>query len=148
MLFRSLEPLQGWLQRFLSGEALQTVMHGPWAPRCPWRSPSWLYHLALSEEWQAARAAGVYARSSRGLSLDQVGFIHASYAHQIACTHERFYGDLPAGAVRLLTLDPSRLAAAGVGVVAEPAPENGELFPHLYGAIPREAVLRDEPYPP
>jgi glutathione S-transferase/uncharacterized protein (DUF952 family)/rhodanese-related sulfurtransferase len=142
-----LEALQTWLQRFLASEALHSVMHGPWAPRRPWHSPSWLYHLALSEEWHAGRAAGVYARSSRGLALEQVGFIHASYVHQIAATHGRFYADLPAGAVRLLTLDPARLAAAGVAVVAEPAPESGELFPHLYGAIPIAAVLQDAPYP-
>ena len=142
-----LASLQDWLQRFLASEALQTVMQDPWAPRSPWRSPGWLYHLALNEEWREARAAGLYTRSSRGLSLEQVGFIHASHAHQIAGTYARFYADLPAGAVRLLTLDPARLAACGVAVVAEPAPESGELFPHLLGALPIEAVLRDEPYP-
>ena len=145
---RGLEAVHSWLQRFLDSDTLRAVMQEPWAPRSPWRSPGWLYHLALSEEWQGARAEGVYCRSSRGLSLQQVGFIHASHAHQIAGTYRRFYADLPAGAVRLLTIDPARLAAAGVAVVAEPAPESGELFPHLYGALPTEAVLRDEPYPP
>jgi glutathione S-transferase len=82
------------------------------------------------------------------MDLEQVGFLHASYAHQIDGTHARFYADLPAGAVRLLTIDPARLQEAGVDVIAEPAPESGELFPHLYGALPTDAVLRDEPYPP
>ena len=143
-----LEALQAWLQRFLASEALQAVMQEPWASRSPWRSPSWLYHLALTEEWRAAQAAGVYRRSTRGMDLEQVGFLHASYAHQIDGTHARFYADLPAGAVRLLTIDPARLQEAGVDVLAEPAPESGELFPHLYGALPTDAVLRDEPYPP
>lgn len=143
-----LEAVHSWLRHFLDSDALRAVMQEPWAPRSPWRSPGWLYHLALSEEWQGARAEGVYDRSSRGLSLQQVGFIHASHVHQIAGTYRRFYADLPAGAVRLLTIDPARLAAVGVAVVAEPAPESGELFPHLYGALPAGAVLRDEPYPP
>lgn len=143
-----LAAVQRWLERFLASEALQTVMQGPWAPRSPWRSPSWLYHLALAEEWHEAKAAGLYRRSTRGMDLEQVGFIHASYADQIAGTHARFYADLPARSLRLLTLDPARLAAAGVAVIAEPAPESGERFPHLYGALPIEAVLRDEPYPP
>ena len=143
-----LAALQTWLQRFLAGDALQTVMQVPWAPRAPWRSPGWLYHLALSEEWRQARAAGVYSRSTRGRSLEEVGFLHASYAHQIAGTYARFYADLPAGAVRLLTLDPARLAAAGLAVREEPAPGSGELFPHLYGALPLEAVLHEEPWPP
>jgi len=143
-----LAALQTWLQRFLASDALQAVLQGPWAPRAPWRSPGWLYHLALSEEWREARAPGVYSRSTRGRSLEQVGFLHASYAHQIAGTYARFYADLPAGAVRLLTIDPARLAAVGLAVIAEPAPGSGELFPHLYGALPLEAVLRDEPWPP
>jgi glutathione S-transferase len=143
-----LAPLQTWLQRFLASKALLAVMQPPWAHRAPWRSPGWLYHLALSEEWQEAQAAGVYSRSTRGRSLEEVGFLHASHAHQIAGTYARFYADLPVGAVRLLTLDPARLAAAGLAVIEEPAPGSGELFPHLYGALPLEAVLRDEPWPP
>ena len=42
---------------------------------------------------------------------------------------------------------PARLAAAGVPVRLEPAPDSGELFPHLYGALPLEAVVLAEAYP-
>jgi uncharacterized protein (DUF952 family) len=49
--------------------------------------------------------------------------------------------------VLLLTLDPQRLAAAGLALRWEPAPGSGELFPHLYGALPVEAVLLAEPFP-
>ncbi len=139
-----LSALQGWLRRFLEGPDLAAVMGPPWAARQPWRSPRLLYHLALAEEWQAARAAGVYRRSSRGLGLEEVGFIHASDAHQLADTFARFYGD--ARSVVLLTIDPQRLQRAGVAVKREPAPPCGELFPHLYGPLPLEAVLQSEPY--
>jgi glutathione S-transferase len=146
----NLAALQNWLGRFEASAELATVMEPPWGQRQPWRSPRWLYHLALPEEWHQARTNGVYCRSTRGLGLEQVGFIHASYAHQLAATYARFYGD--AGPVVLLTIDPSRLEQAGVPVRAEPGglnPEAGaELFPHLYGPLPLTAVLAAAPYQP
>jgi glutathione S-transferase len=139
-----LGPLQGWLARFLEGPELAAVLEPPWAQRSPWHSPGWIYHLALRDEWQEARVAGEYRRSTRGLSLEQVGFIHASYAHQVPSSFERFYRE--AGAVVLLAIDPNRLEKNGVAVRPEPAPESGELFPHLYGALPLEAVVLVERY--
>ena len=70
--------LQAWLGRFLGGSELAAVQEFPWAARPPWRSHGWLYHLALRPEWQVARADGVYRRSTRGRSLESVGFIHLS----------------------------------------------------------------------
>jgi len=139
--------LQAWLQRLLAGAELRAVLEPPWAARCPWRSPSWLYHLALARDWQAARAEGVYRLATRGRTLDEVGFIHLSHAHQVGPTARRFYGDLPRGELVLLHLEPERLAAAGLAVRHEPAPDSGELFPHLYGgALPLSAVLLAEPW--
>jgi len=141
-----LTALRSWLERFETGAELAAVMAPPLAFRQPWRSPRWLYHLALAEEWRAAEAEGVYRRSTRGLGLEQVGFIHASHAHQIAATFQRFYADAPA--VQLLTIAPERLAAAGIAVREEPAGESGECFPHLYGPLPCQAVVAVELYPP
>jgi glutathione S-transferase len=144
-----LGPLQGWLRRFLEGDELARVMADDWAPRDGWRSSGWLYHLALAEEWRAAAAGGedaAYRRSTRGLALEAVGFVHASGADQIEATYRRFYAD--AGEVLLLTIDPARLQAAGVPVHWEPAPESGERFPHIHGALPVNAVLKAEPYRP
>ena len=45
----------------------------------------------------------------------------------------------------LLTIDPQRLAAAGLEVRFEQA-GGGEPFPHLYGPLPPGAVLRAEPW--
>ncbi len=138
-----LGPLQEWLQRFLQGPELAAVMAGPWAPRRPWRSEQWIYHLALGGEWRQAQAAGVYERSTRGRSLQEVGFIHASGAHQVEATYARFYDD--AGEVLLLTIDPARLSAP---LHWEPTPESGECFPHIHGPLPLEAVLAAEAFPP
>jgi glutathione S-transferase len=151
-------PLQSWLSRFLDSAELATVLSEPWASRSVWRSPNWLYHLALRSEWRAAREAGVYRRSTRGLSLDDVGFIHLSAAHQVAATAARFYGDLPAADLVLLVIDPAQLADAGEpggpGALrweqADPAPAGGggELFPHCHGPLPLQAVLLAEPWQP
>lgn len=141
-----LAPLQAWLARFLESPELAAVLSPPWTGSSPWRSPRWLYHLALPEEWDAAQPHGEYRRSSRGLSLEQVGFIHASYAHQLEATHRRYYADV--ARPLLLTIDPQRLAAAGVAVRAEAAPTGSELFPHLFGALPLKAVVAVERWRP
>ena len=137
--------VQRWLGRFLHSPDLAAVLAEPWAERSPWRSPSWLYHLALSSDWQQARSEGSYSRSTRDRSLAEVGFIHLSAAHQLAATAARFYNDLPAGAVTLLTIDPRELTA---DVRHEPAPGTGELFPHLFGSLPLHAVVHAERWRP
>ena len=133
-----LEGLKDWLARFERSELLARVMDSPWAERRCWRSPRWLYHLALAADWQQARQLGEYRISTRGQSLEQVGFIHASYADQLERTHQRFYADV--SDLRLLVIDPTRLAAHGIAVRPEAAPGRGELFPHLYGPLPLDAV--------
>ena len=140
-----LEPLRGWLEAWLSSPALQAVMDPPWAERRLWYSPSWLYHLCLGEEWRQAKQEGFYPWSTRGMTLASVGFVHASWQHQVAATYRRFYAD--AKDVVLLILNPVVISAAGVAIRPEPAPDSGELFPHLYGPLPMESVLRADPYP-
>ncbi|UPH90862.1 DUF952 domain-containing protein [Synechococcus sp. NB0720_010] len=139
-----LDALREWLARFEESPLFRRVMESPWAERRCWRSPRWLYHLALAADWQQARQQGEYRISTRGQSLDQVGFIHASYAHQLEATHQRFYADLED--LRLLVIDPTRLAAHGIAVRPEAAPGSGELFPHLYGPLPLDAICLVERY--
>jgi len=137
--------VQRWLGQFLHSPILETVLAEPWAPRRPWRSPSWLYHLALTSEWQQARSEGCYSRSTRGRTLSEEGFIHLSQAHQVEATAARFYNDLAAGAVTVLVIEPSRLTAE---LRHEPAPDSGDLFPHLYGSLPLHAVVHTERWRP
>jgi glutathione S-transferase len=142
----ALAPLRRWLERFLRSEALAAVMDHPWAHRLSWRSPHWLYHLALEEDWHQARREGRYRRSTRGLGLEEVGFIHASHAHQVDATFRRFYAD--AGRVVVLSIDPWQLSGAGIPVEEEVAPGSDERFPHIRGALPLEAVVAAEVYRP
>jgi len=141
-----LEGMQRRLAAFEASAALARVLTPPWAWRHPWRSPRWLYHLALEDDWLEARRHGVYTHSTRGMTLAQVGFIHASWSQQVEPTWRRFYADGPP--TRLLSIDPARLAAAAIPVREEPAPDSGELFPHIYGALPLEAVLLAQRWEP
>lgn len=90
---------------------------------------SLIYHLVTPAAW-AERPDDPY----RAASLETEGFVHASYAHQVAASANRFY----AGAAELLVLaiEPDRL---GSPLKAEQA-GSGELFPHVYGPIDRAAV--------
>ena len=102
-----------------------------------------LYHAALPADWTAAAAAGVYTISTRGVTLEQEGFIHCSYRHQVEGVANAFYADLVE--LTLLTIDPARL---GSPVVDElPAPGASQAFPHIYGPIPVDAVVAVTPWP-
>ena len=149
----SLEPLRHWLGRFMEGPRFERLMQraDPWSPggqqhmfpadavSVPRDQP--LFHLALKDDWQAAQASGSYRISTRGMTLEQVGFIHCSWNEQVQGTFDRFYSD--AGDVFLLKIDPSLLSAP---LRADAIP-TGELFPHLYGPLPVDAVQAATPMP-
>lgn len=100
--------------------------------------PRHLFHLAEAGHWEAAQRDGRYARSTRGLSLAQVGFVHLATGEQWPGVLARYYADHEGGLV-LLTLDPLRLTPP---LRWETAPGGtGELFPHLYGPLDLDAVV-------
>lgn len=101
-----------------------------------------IYHLATAADWAAAQASGAYTTSTRGRTLGEEGFIHASRLDQWRAVHARYYADVDAPLV-LLEIDTDLLASP---VVEEPAvPGGGETFPHVYGPIAPRAVLRAVP---
>jgi uncharacterized protein (DUF952 family) len=89
-----------------------------------------IYHITSRDAWQQAQAIGAY----RGDTLATEGFIHTSTGAQVARTANRFYHGR-AGLV-LLAIDPARLAAE----LRYEAASDGELFPHIYGALNLDAV--------
>jgi len=95
-----------------------------------------IFHLALATDWAAAFETGEYRTSTVGMTLDEVGFIHASHAHQVQGVADAFYRGRPD--VVLLVIDPAR---AGAEVREELDPTSGQYFPHLYGALPVVAVV-------
>ena len=95
-----------------------------------------IFHMALPDDWVAAFGTGEYRMSTRGVTLEQEGFIHCSTREQIEDTANRFYADLDQ--LVLLTIDPELVRSP---IVWEPpAPEVDVLFPHIYGALPVAAV--------
>ena len=147
-----LAPLREWLQRFLDDPSFERLMQraDPWcsgglqplfpadAIAVPLDQP--LFHLALKGDWEQAQDSGTYQWSTRGMRLTEVGFIHCSWQEQVPKTFERFYAD--AGEIVLLEIDPTRLTSP---LRADAIP-TGELFPHLYGPLPIEAVRSITPY--
>jgi uncharacterized protein (DUF952 family) len=103
-----------------------------------------IYHIADRSEWERARAAGQYTRSTADKSLAEEGFIHASQAAQVARTANKFYLDAP-GELVLLVIDASRLSAE---LRYEPVPGAELPFPHIYGPLNADAVVSAEPFAP
>ena len=104
--------------------------------------PRPLYHVALASDWEGAQAAGRYAVSTRGRSLEDEGFVHCSFPEQVEATANRFYDDVDD--VVLLRIDLDRLSCP---VVVEDLVGSGEAFPHVYGAIDLDAVIEARPWP-
>jgi uncharacterized protein (DUF952 family) len=96
-----------------------------------------LYHLALAADWDVARRAGEYRVSTIGVPLDDAGFVHAAFEHQVRDVAARYYADVTEPLV-LLHVDEAHLGAAWR---VDPAPRRGEGFPHVYGPIPVAAVV-------
>jgi len=106
------------------------------------RTPSALVHLCSNDEWRSAQAAGEH----RPDSLKANGFVHLSMPEQVHLPANRLYAgrtDLV-----LLRIDPALLNAPirwEPGVATDP---DAMLFPHLYGALPVNAVINVTPYLP
>ncbi len=97
-----------------------------------------IFHLTTAAELAFAETQGALAPPS----LDSQGFAHASYRHQLTAVAGAIFSGLDELVV--LELDPARLS---VPVRAEPPdpkmPPVGtaSLFPHIFGAIPLDAVV-------
>lgn len=102
-----------------------------------------IFHIALAEDWREARRAGSYRTSTRGVTLEQQGFIHASTDAQVAGVANAFYRD--AGELLLLVIDPERLTAE---LRWDPVPGADAPFPHLYGPLDLDAVVEARPFAP
>jgi uncharacterized protein (DUF952 family) len=99
-----------------------------------------IFHIAERRDWEAARrSGGPYEISTRGRTLAEVGFIHASRDEdQVRTVQNAFYADLDD--LLLLVIDPG-----GLDVRDEPV--DGQVFPHIYGPLPIEAVIDVRPLP-
>ena len=98
-----------------------------------------IYHIALVADWEKAEQAGEYRISTRGRTLEEQGFIHASDLHQVLPTADFIYRDADAADLVVLVIDPTRLRE-GVEVRYEDVPGSPDPFPHIFGPITPESV--------
>ena len=90
-----------------------------------------IFHITDAAQWYAAAATGVYTGSTRGKTLDEVGFIHCSFEHQVQGVADLAYRDMTEPLL-LLTIDPDRVEYE-IKVEQE--------FPHIYGPLHADAVI-------
>ena len=97
-----------------------------------------IYHICRRDEWLAAIEKGIYSGSSQD-NVD--GFIHFSTCDQInesAAKHRSGQNNLV-----LITVDGDLVEISLKWELSR----NHEYFPHLYGDLPMNAVLKVEELP-
>lgn len=100
-----------------------------------------IYHITVRSAWDEARRRGDY----RAESLETEGFIHCSTEEQVVPVAENFYkgqSDL-----LLLVVEPALLSSdlkwePPAGGTPPPGVREGDLFPHIYGPINLDAVVK------
>lgn len=94
-----------------------------------------IYHVVNTKSWQNALQQGFYEAPSLALE----GFIHTSKAEQVAGVLERYYKGQTG--LLLLHIEENKLTAP---LKYELAPSVNEEFPHIYGALNLDAVVKVE----
>ena len=102
-----------------------------------------IYHIAVAADWERAVRDGQYMMSTRGVTLAEQGFIHASTAGQVARVANAFYRGEPD--LLLLVIDPGRV---GPEIRYEHVPGQSEPYPHIYGPLNIDAVVETRPFEP
>lgn len=90
-----------------------------------------IYHVVLPEDWKKFEGKEFYEAEN----LDSEGFIHCSFAEQLDGVLERYYSGV--AQVLVLEIDSNKLTSK---LINEPS-TNGEIYPHIYGKINRDAIM-------
>ena len=90
-----------------------------------------IYHIVTLEVWEKFKNENEYAAES----LATENFIHCSYRNQLNDVLERYYKNQ--AKVLILHINLHLLSAK---FIAEPSTK-GEIYPHIYGAINRRAIV-------
>ncbi|MEO7563515.1 MAG: DUF952 domain-containing protein [Ferruginibacter sp.] len=94
-----------------------------------------IYHITNQTAWEEALQKGFYITKS----LAKEGFIHTSALEQVPGVVDRYYQNEPG--LILLHINESKLSSP---LKYEMAPSVNEMFPHIFGPINIEAVIKTE----
>jgi uncharacterized protein (DUF952 family) len=94
-----------------------------------------IYHVVTRASWENALQQGFYEAES----LAKEGFIHTSKAEQVAGVLNRYYKGQ--SNLLLLHIDEIKLTAP---LKYEMAPSVNEAFPHIFGPLNLDAVIKIE----
>ncbi len=92
-----------------------------------------IYHITTKQGWKDAMEKGFFYEPS----LDTEGFIHNCTQEQVAAVVERFYKGKTD--LLLMHIDETKLTAS---LKYELAPSVNEMFPHVFGLINLDAVVK------
>lgn len=98
-----------------------------------------IFHIATAADWAEAQRTGSYTTSTRGVTLEQEGFIHAARREQVQPVWRRYYADAGEPLV-LLTIETDKLASRW-----QDDPVGDDTYPHVYGPINASAVVGVQP---
>ena len=97
-----------------------------------------LYKIMSRQDWETVQANGLY----EGSEVDRRdGFIHLSAAHQVRATAQKHFS----GRAGLLLVSVAEEALSPN--LKWEVSRGGDLFPHIYGAVPLSAVSEVIPLP-
>lgn len=97
-----------------------------------------IYHITSTAQWHDARSQDYYCPKE----FDRDGFTHCSYGHQLLTVAHRFYRGEKC--LVILVIESSKIN----GKLIEENLEGGtELYPHLYGVLPINAVSKAIAFP-
>ena len=93
-----------------------------------------IYHIVLPKVWENFKDEKFYQAES----LQAEGFIHCSFVEQIEPVLQRYYKGVEK--VLILHIEPKFLTAK----LVEEASTGDEIYPHIYGQINCEAIVKIE----
>lgn len=96
------------------------------------RNPKRIFHITTFAYLNA-----ISERDYVAPSLELESFIHCSTSHQIEGTLQRYFQNQQQ--LALLHIEPTHLTS-----IVKFEESNGEMFPHIYGKINKEAIVRVE----
>lgn len=94
-------------------------------------------HICTAIDWEAAQAAGFY----HAASLESEGYIHCSRPDQVLRVANLYFSDM--ADLLLLWIDPTQV----MGTIRW-EPVEGDIYPHIYGVLNLNAVIKAAPLIP